>query len=53
MAKTDFYAKLSVLNRKIASNKTKHVIVENELNKLKTFDSDSFIGKIHFEEDGV
>ena len=53
MAKTDFDAKLSILNRKIASNKIKHVIVENELNKLKTFDSDSFIGKIHFEEDGV
>ena len=25
----------------------------NELNKLKTFDSGYFIGKIHFEEDGV
>ena len=50
MAKTDFDAKLSILDRKIASNKTKHVI---ELNKLKTFDSDSFIGKSHFEEDGV
>ena len=27
--------------------------VENELNKLKTFDSSYFIGKSHFEEDGT
>ena len=43
--KTDFDAMLSNLNRKI--------IVENELNKLKTFDSSYFIGKSHFEENGV
>ena len=53
VTKTDFDAKLSSLNRKITSNKTKHVLVENELNKLKTFDSSYFIGKSHFEEDGV
>ena len=34
-------------------HKTKHLLVENELNKLKTFDSGYFIGKSHFEEDGV
>ena len=28
-------------------------IVQNELNKLKTFNSSYFIGKSHFEEDGV
>ena len=33
--------------------KIKYLIVKNELNKLKTFDSDYFIGKRHFEEDGV
>ena len=53
VTKTDFHAKLSSLNRKITSNKTKQVLVENELNKLKTFDSGYFIGKSHFEEDGV
>ena len=53
VAKTDFDAKLSSVNRKITSNKTKHVLVKNELNKLKTFDSSYFIGKSHFEEDGV
>ena len=39
------------LNRKITENKTKHLLVENELNKLKTFDSSYVIGKSHFEED--
>ena len=53
MTKTDFDAKLLVLNRKITQNKTKHLLVENELNKLKTFDSSYFIGKSHFEEDGT
>ena len=34
--KTDFDAKLSSLNRKITQNKSKHLLIENELNKLKT-----------------
>ena len=37
MAKTDFDAKLSSRNRKINSNKSKHLLVENELKKLKNF----------------
>ena len=41
------------LNKKINSNKTKHLLVECELKKLKTFDSGYFIGKSHFEEDVV
>ena len=53
ITKTDFDAKLSSLNRKITSNKSKHLLVENELEKLKTFDSSYFIGKSHFEEDGT
>ena len=44
---------MSSLNKKITQNKTKHLLVENELNKLKTFDSGYFIGKSHFEEDGT
>ena len=47
----DFDAKLSSLNRKITSNKTKHVLAEKELKKLKNFDLNYFIGKSHFEED--
>ena len=53
ITKTDFDSRLSSLNRKITSNKAKHLLAENELNKLKTFDSNHFIGKSHFEEDGT
>ena len=53
ITKTDFDAKLLSLNKKITSNKTKHLLVENELNKLKTFDWSYFIGKSRFEEDGT
>ena len=50
IAKTDFDSKLSSLNRKITKNKSKHLLVENELNKLKTFDSSYFRGKNYFDE---
>ena len=53
VTKTDFDDKLSNLNTKITANKTKHILVENELKKLKAFDLSYFIGKSHFEEDGV
>ena len=51
MTKTDFDAKLSSFNKKVTTNKTKHLLVENELKKLKTFDLSYFIGKNYFEED--
>ena len=41
------------MSRKTTANKSQNLLVENELNKLKTFDSSYFIGKIHFEEDGT
>ena len=44
---------MSNLNRKITQNKTKHLLVENELNNLKTFDSSYFIGKSPFDVDSV
>ena len=44
VTKTEFDAKM------LSVNKT---LVENELKKLKTFDSSYFIGKSHFEEDGT
>ena len=53
ITKTDFYVKLLSLNRKVTQNKTKHLFVESELNKLKTFDTSYVIGKSHFEEDGI
>ena len=53
ITKTDFNAELSRINRTITKNKTESLLVKNELNKLKTFDSSYFIGKSHFEEDGT
>ena len=53
ITKTEFDSKLSNLNRKITSNKTKHLLVENELKTLKTFDLSYFIVKSHFDEDGT
>ena len=44
---------MSSLNRKITSNKTKHLLIQKELNKLKTFDSSYFIGNSHFDGDGT
>ena len=53
ITKTNLNVKLSILNKKITSIKTKHLLVENELKKLKSFDLGYFIGKIHFDEDGA
>ena len=53
ITETNFDAKLSKNNRKITENKTENVLVKNELNKFKTFDSSYFIGKSNFEEDGT
>ena len=49
ITKTDFDDKLSSLNRKFTQNKTEHLLVEDKLNKLKTFYSSYFIGKSHFD----
>ena len=51
--KTDFDDQLKSLNQKINSNKTKNLLKENELKKLKAFDSNYFISKSHFEGDGT
>ena len=51
VTKTDFDDKLKSYNQKITTNKTKHLLVENELKKLQTFDSFYFRGKIHYKED--
>ena len=49
----EFDAKMSSLNIKITASKSKHLLVENGLNKLKTFDSSYFIWKSHFDEGGA
>ena len=51
VTKKDFDTKLKDINKRITSNKTKHLLLENELKKLKTFDLSYFRGKSHFEED--
>ena len=53
VTKTDFDTKLTSLNKKINSNKTKHLTVKNELKKLKTFDSSYFRRKNYFGDDGA
>ena len=50
ISKTDFDAKLSSLNRKVTVNKAKHLLVENELKKLKTFDSSYSLAKVILNE---
>ena len=51
MTKTDFDVKLSSLNRKITTIKSKHLLVE--LKRLTTFDLIHFRAKNYFEEEGA
>ena len=53
MTKTDFNTKLSSLNRKISINKSDYLTFKDKINKIKDFEFSYFIGKSHFEEDGV
>ena len=53
VTKRDFKGKLKIQNQKNNSNKTKHLLVENEFKKLQTFDSIYFRDKSHFEKDGT
>ena len=46
--KTDFDNKLTSLNRRINSNKTKHLEVQKKLNSLITKDYNVFLGRIYF-----
>ena len=45
VTKGDFNVKLRSLNKKINSNKTKHLLVENQLKTLNNFDAAYFRGK--------
>ena len=58
--KTDFDYKIKNLNKKVTSNKSKHLLVQNELKKLQnkieklqTYDSSLFIGQRYFFNDGA
>ena len=49
--KIHFDTELKKNSDRITSNKTKLLLVKNELKKLETFDLSYFKGKSHFEED--
>ena len=51
--KPDFDLKLKSINDRVTNNKTKYLLVENELKKLQKFDAAYFRDKNHFEEDGT
>ena len=53
VTKTGFDPKLKILNKKINSNKTKHLLVENEIRKLNNFDAAYFRGRNVFDNDGT
>ena len=50
---TDLDGKLKKLHKKIVSNKTKYLLVKNELRKLQLIDSSLFIGQSYFNNDGA
>ena len=49
ITKTDFDTKLKKASDRFTSNKSKHLLLENELKELKTFDLSYFKGKNYFE----
>ena len=51
--KPDFNFKLKSISDRVSKNKTKFLLVENQLKKLQKFDVAYFRGKSHFEEDGT
>ena len=51
--KKDFDHKLRNLNKRFTSNKTKHVLVENEFKNLRIFDPNLFISQNYFFNDGA
>ena len=53
VTKADFDSKLKAISDRVTKNKSKHLLVENELKKLKTFDLSYFRGKNSFEDSGA
>ena len=51
--KPDFDSKLKGISDRVTKNKTKYLLVENELKKPQKFDAAYFRGKSYFEEDGT
>ena len=44
--KTDLDTKIKKISDRVTKNKSKHLLLENEINKLKEFDLSYFRGKI-------
>ena len=53
VSNSDFDPELKRVSDRITSNKSKHLLVKNELKKLQKFESSYFRGRNRFEEDGV
>ena len=54
VTKTDFDTKLKVISDRVIKNKSKESLLDNELKKLKKFDTGYFVGGNYFEgEDGA
>ena len=51
VTKTDFDAKLKAIGDRVTKNKSKDLLLDNELKKLKTIDTDYFVGRNYFEGD--
>ena len=51
VTKTDFDAKLKAISDRVTKNKSKDLLLDNELKKLKTFEVDYFEEKNYFERD--
>ena len=47
--KTDLDTKLKKISDRVTKNKSKHLLVENELKKLEKFDAAYFRGKSYFD----
>ena len=52
ITKTDFDAKLKVISDRVTRNKSKDLLLDNELKKLKVLDLSYFWGKNYFDADG-
>ena len=52
VTKIDFDSKLKAISDRVTKNKSKHLLVDNELKKLKALDLNYFKGKNYFEESG-
>ena len=52
VTKTEFDNKLTSLNKRITSNKTKHLKAEKKLESLITKDYNFFLGKTYFTSNG-